>query len=682
MIAPGSYLEYLQDKKLTPAVVLRQDKPGKIYVRNLRGREEKLVDQKALFVVPAFADPQGAHEDLDRALAQAQAEREELSQAVSPAELWELLGEEEAGRLWTLEELSELALGDSSPRSLSATYRSLDRDKIYSYRKGTDYVWRTPEQVQEICHRQEAEAINKREREILSLWLSELWQRPAPCHEPLNYPAEAERAAQDLVRHLGEVAVWGAESRRYKEVTELLKAIGITRRDAPFQLMLKAGEWGEHQNLALYRYKVPVEFEEDELAEAAQSCALLEDGAALEGRLDLTELEAFTIDDASTTDIDDALTFEEYDDGRLRVGIHIADASHYVRPGSLVDQAALERGTALYLPDLKVPMCPPILSDSVCSLVAGQKRLSFSFLVTFDPQGELLESQMSPSIIKVRERLTYEEAERFLAEGRWAKLLALVRQLKERRLAAGAVAIPFPRVNVKVSPQGEISIERESPDSPAQVLVSELMILANSTAGDYLAAHGAPGIFRSQEPPEKPLEDWTEFDPVKAYNYRRYLRRGTMGSAPARHIGLGLDNYVQVTSPIRRYNDLVMQRQLKSMLTGDPQQPLYDKEALEVILAHTKASISTADALEKERRTYWILRYLEEHSKEEMEAIVLANHPDKHIVQLCNCLWENECPHVPGHPLPPGSRIHVKIDLVWPRDATVRLSPIVEKEGA
>ena len=109
MIAPGSYLEYLQDKKLTPAVVLRQDKPGKIYVRNLRGREEKLVDQKALFVVPAFADPQGAHEDLDRALAQAQAEREELSQAVSPAELWELLGEEEAGRLWTLEELSELA---------------------------------------------------------------------------------------------------------------------------------------------------------------------------------------------------------------------------------------------------------------------------------------------------------------------------------------------------------------------------------------------------------------------------------------------------------------------------------------------------------------------------------------------------------------------------------------------
>lgn len=681
MITPGSYLEYIQDKKLLPAVCLRQDKPGKVFVRNARSREEKIADSKAMFIVPGFIDPNSSYDILAEALAKAQARREELASQIDPAELWELLEGESDDHLWPLEEISDLILSRSDPEALSATYRSLDNDSVYFYRKGNGYIRRTEAQVQEIFQRRDAEEFNRKEQAALSQWVLNIWKNPVSDSAQLTYPEEFEQNAKKLLRGFADVAVNGSESHRYKEISELLKSVDITRRDAPFQFMLKAGLWSEHENLALRKYNISTQFEKDELQEAMSCVKFLdEDGnAKAEGdtRLNLTYLPCVTIDDDTTTDIDDALSFEENEDGTFRIGIHIADASNYVTPESLIDQEALQRGTAIYLPDLKVPMCPEILSDSVCSLVAGKKRLAFSFLVDFDADFNIVSSKMASSIIKVAERLTYDSANEYLAQGRWSKFMDIVRKLKEKRLQNGAMVVPFPRVNVKVK-DGQIFIEREAPDSPSQLLVSELMILANSTAGNYLAEHEAPGIFRSQEPPEKPLDDLiADFDPVKAYNSRRFLKKGTMGITPAHHTGLGLDSYVQVTSPIRRYNDLLMQRQLKSMLNGSVDEPMYKAEDLDRLLAYTKQATSTADMLERERKNYWILRYLEEHSGEEMEAIVLANHPDKHIVQLCGCLLENECPHVPGHPLPPGTHIHVKIDLVWPRDCTVRLSPIV-----
>ncbi len=720
------------------AVCLRSDKPGRIFVRNSRGREEKLVDSKALFVIPGFADPNTSYSTIDENLAKARDIREALAKDVNVQELWELLGlEEEApDHAWSLDELSSLALGRDDAEALSAVYRSLDNDNIYFYRRVAGYIRRTQDQVEDIFQRQRAEELSRREHEAIKVWLLNLWNNPVSSGQTLVYPEEFAKEAQKLLRGLADVAVNGVDSPRYKELSELLKSLDIKRRDAPFQFMLKAGLWDENENLALYKYNISTEFIEEELQEAQACTALLDEcgnAKITDRRLDLTGISCFTIDDASTKDIDDALSFEENEDGTYRAGIHIADASYYVKPDSLVDKIALERGTAIYLPDLRIPMCPDILSDSVCSLVAHKKRLAFSFLITFDKELNIIHSEMAPSVIMVQERLTYDSADEYLNSGRWLKLYEIVQALKARRRQAGAVNVPFPKVEVKVV-DGKILIEPERTNSPAQLLVSELMILANATAGNYLAQHNIPGIFRSQEALEKSLTELEEnFDPVKAYNSRRFLKRGSVGGVPARHSGLGLDNYVQVTSPIRRYNDLLMQRQLKSLvrdgvLKSDPPsesglaslgvegqdegfktaeaggtagkvagserveqpadhesvaieeapEPFYSAEELDGFMARTKQATAAADAVEKDRRNYWILRYLEELTGEEMEAVVLANHPDKHIVQLCGCLLETDCPHVPGHPLPPGTKIHVRIDLVWPRDNTIRLSPLVE----
>ncbi|MBQ7503628.1 RNB domain-containing ribonuclease [bacterium] len=681
MILPGSYLEYIQDKKLLSAICLRQDKPGRVFVRNARGKEEKLADSKAMFVTASCVDPNASYDVLEEAMAKIAARRESLAASVSTAELWELMGDEDSDKVWTLNELSDLALSDSNNDCLSALYRVLENDSVYFIRKGSGYVLRSKEQVEEIFVRQRTEAANKLEHECLSKWLLELWSRPAETSAPLEYPAEYESAARRALANFADVAVNGQESYRLKDVSNLLKSINITRKDAPFQFMLKAGLWTKDENLALYKYNIQLEFSAEQLQEAEETAALLDaegniiiSDDELASRADLTDLECFTIDDATTTDIDDALSFEENSDGTFRIGIHIADASYYVTPESLIDGEARVRGTAVYLPDLKIPMCPAALSESVCSLVADKRRLAFSFLVNFDSDFNLTDFRMVSSVIKVKERHTYQTANEALAEGRWQKFLAIARKLVEKRQENGSISIPFPRVNVKVC-NGEILIERDNPNSPSQILVSEMMILANSIAGRYLADREAPGIFRSQEAPEQPLGDLEDGDPVKLYNIRRFIRKGTMGLEPARHNGLGLDSYVQVTSPIRRYNDLLMQRQLKTLLSSG--EPLYSTEDLGRALAYTKQSTSLASSLEQERKNYWLLRYLEEHAWEDMEAVVLANHPDRHIVQLCNCLLESDCPQVPGHPLPPGTHIHVKIDLVWPRDNTLRLSPVV-----
>lgn len=681
MILPGSYLEYIQDKKLLSAVCLRQDKPGRVFVRNARGKEEKLADSKAMFITPSCVDPNASYDILEEAMAKISARREALAASVSTAELWELMADEDSDKVWSLEELSDLALSDCTNDALSAVYRALENDSVYFIRKGSGYVLRSKEQVEEIFARQRTEAANKLEHECLSKWLAELWGRPAEGAGPLEYPAGYESAARKALANFADVAVNGQESCRLKEVSGLLKSVNITRKDAPFQFMLKAGLWTKDENLALHKYNIPIEFSAEQLREADEAASLLDAEGniiisedELASREDLTALECFTIDDATTTDIDDALSFEEYSDGSSRIGIHIADASYYVVPDSLIDEEAKMRGTAVYLPDLKIPMCPAALSESVCSLVADKRRLAFSFLINFDADLNLTDYRMVPGIIKVKERHTYQTANEALAAGRWQKFLAIAHRLAEKRRENGSISIPFPRVNVKVC-SGEILIERDNPNSPSQILVSEMMILANSIAGRYLAEREAPGIFRSQEPPEQPLGDLEDGDPVKLYNIRRFIRKGTMGLVPARHNGLGLDSYVQVTSPIRRYNDLLMQRQLKSLLASD--EPVYDEASLGRALAYTKQATTLAANLEQERKNYWLLRYLEEHAWEDMEAVVLANHPDKHIVQLCSCLLESDCPHVPGHPLPPGSHIHVKIDLVWPRDNTLRLSPVV-----
>ncbi|MDO5295393.1 MAG: ribonuclease R [bacterium] len=676
MIAPGTYVEYLKDKKLVSAVCLRQDKPGRIFVRAQKGREEKLQENKAMFTVSGFISLSLPYDEIDAALNAAGSKREELAANLDLSELWELISDEPADKAWTLTELSELSLGEATPLELSAAYRALENDRIYFTRKGDSYLARSAEQVKDNLHSQQKEAEFKAEREAIGKWLETLWKRSRPCPE-LQLPELYQNAAQKTLDNLADVVLFSTDSHRYRDVQNLLTAIGLNKRNAPFTLLVKAGYWSEHENVLLHKLNISQEFSPEVEAEAALLGTNIELRADAK-RLDLRDLHCVTIDDAATNDLDDAISYELLPTGNCRIGIHIADVSAVIPEGSLVDSEAFERSTSIYLPDLRISMVPEVMAHGQCSLVAGEDRLAFSFLAEFTPAGELASSQITPSLIKVSERLTYEDGSRYLSDGHWPGLNELVECLRQKRKERGASLVPFPRVQVKVSPDGEISVTKESPNDPAQKLVSEMMILANRLGAEALYSSNFPAIYRTQEPPEKPIEDMAEYDPALAYACKRYMHKGIMSTEDAPHSGLGLEHYIQVTSPIRRYNDLLMQRQLKSLVSGT--EPHYSKERLQACLALTKTRTAQADQLEKDRRNYWLLRYLEKQERQAVEACVVANHPDKHIIQLSETLWETECSLVPKHPMPPGTRLWVRIDQVWPRDQTVNVSPIIDED--
>lgn len=673
MISPGTFVEYLQGKRLAAGICLRAGKPGIFFVRTDKGGEEKLAENKVLFSESGAADPNSSFTEIDERIAKAVSCRETISQNIDVGELWELLCDEEEGKAWELAELCDFALGEAGKQELSGMYRALERDRFYFVRKGSGYVLRSREHINDLRRQQEAEAANKLEREALTKWLLAIWQRPVPAGKiELKYPQGYEAEAKKVLDGFEDVAIYGADSMRLKDTQSILKEIDVTRKDAPFRFLVKAGLWSEHENLLLHKLAVKTSYE-PEFEESAAALRLNE-ADYLSCREDLRHLECVTIDDESTTEIDDALSFEVLEDG-FRVGVHIADASEAVKSGTVFDDEAFSRGTAIYLPDLKVRMLPSIISDDICSLVAGTDRLAFSFIAEFDTSFNMKSVRMAETVINVRERLTYTQADEMIESGRWPHLLDLAKHLRFLRQQNGAFTVPFPRINVKVKPDGEIVIERETPNAPSQVIVSEMMILANRTAAEYLAKHNIPAIYRSQEPPEQELSNMEEYDAAKAYACRRFMHKGVMSLEPSRHSGLGLDYYMQVTSPIRRYNDMMMQRQLKAVLRGE--QPVYSEEELADKLASTRQSAAQADTLEKDRRGYWIMRWLEERQWKELDAVVVANHPDKHIVQINDCLWETDCALVPGHPLPPGSQIQVRIELVWPRDQIVRVSPVV-----
>lgn len=676
MATPGSLLEYYQSKRVMCALCLRTDNKDNVIVRNEENREDKFPRNKILSTSPGAIAVTQDPVAITNYLREVSARREALAAEIPLEELWELLVDDEAPmELHTLGELYYSKKPDAEQSS--ALFRALDHDKIYFTRKNNNYLPRTRTLVQETIQRLRSEAERIQEREQVVKWLKKLWHQGPDGSNP-----QENKVIARYLTWIREVAAFGSEASRFKDIQTLFRDLEIGGKDAAFRVLVKAGVWSEDEFITLHRLHPPDEFT-GEVLEAAQEAArhlpqILQDS----NREDLSHLYCITIDDADTTEIDDAVSVEKTEDG-YRVGVHIADVTAFIPIGSTLDKEARERGTCIYLPERKFRMLPDCLGDEACSLVAGDPRLAFSFLVDMDTEGNTKSVRLTRSRVLVRERLTYEDADRILAAGEqpaWFALLEICHKLRQRRSDAGAITLPFGRVTIKVDAKAEppdVRILPEDTNSLAQLIVSELMILANRTAAEYCVEHSIPAIFRGQPAPEQALPR-DGLTPDVIFKMRRHLRKGEVGLDPARHSGLGLDAYLQSTSPIRRYSDLVIQRQMSAHMAGEALP--YTRAELEDLLIDVGRTASQADSLERERKQYWTLRYLEQKRFSEFDAIVLANFPDKHIIQMQPILYETNCPHVPGKPLPPGSRIKVRIEVAWPRQETVRVTPVLDDD--
>jgi exoribonuclease-2 len=239
-------------------------------------------------------------------------------------------------------------------------------------------------------------------------------------------------------------------------------------------------------------------------------------------------------------------------------------------------------------------------------------------------------------------------------------------------VATGAIIFRDLELSVRVDKDGRIDFSVRDRENRSQILVSEMMILANSLFAHFLTQHNLPGIFRSQQPASEKIELGEQYDPVLSYRSRKVLAKGDMGPDPAPHSTLGLDCYTTATSPLRRYQDLLVQRQIKSFLeTG---KALLDRPELEGILLELSYPLERASVLERERTRYFLLKYLQAHRDENFEAVVLQRFPRFHLVQIVQFGLNAALMTPDSLILNPYDKVLVRIEKIRPREDKLSLS--------
>jgi len=370
------------------------------------------------------------------------------------------------------------------------------------------------------------------------------------------------------------------------------------------------GESGVDEEVVLAELAIPVEFVPEVLreAEALPSAIAAQD---LVGRTDLREQPAVTIDGETAKDFDDAVAAFPAAGGAIEVFVHIADVSHYVRPGSTLDLAARERGTSVYLPGRCVPMFPEKLSNHLCSLVADADRLAFTvrFLVT--ESGAVEGYRAERSVFRSRRRCTYTEVFEWLSTGRWPRgfpnavrrslelLDEAAERLNRRRAERGAIDFDLPEPEILIDPDGFMTGVQAAERNRAHRLIEGLMVAANECVARMLVWGRSPGLFRVHEKPaagklaeleavlgEFGLDLRGDLDDLPPRELQRVLAeiegrpeerflqslilrslaRAVYHPECKGHYALATERYLHFTSPIRRYPDLVVHRFLADVL--------------------------------------------------------------------------------------------------------------------
>lgn len=529
---------------------------------------------------------------------------------------WELLVEE--GETVAPADLALLLFSEQSPVQCYAAYYLLSSDKLYFKQKGDRYEPRSASQVAEIKHQQQVE----RQRQ---LELEGFWQRVK--QQLAGEEVEWQNSDRTRLDALERFAVLGEEATHRAPALETLASLGRPETpESAFQLLVDLGLWSLHENLFLRRSQIPTQFSAKVLEVAV--ARLNAPPTDLDtNRLDLTHLKVYTIDDESTTEIDDGLSLEFLDNGQQRLWIHIADPTRLLAPGDELDLEARRRTTTVYLPTGMIPMFPPELATGPMSLLQGHICCALSFSVILDETGALQDYSIHSSSIKPTYRLTYEDVDEMLELGVEAEpeIHALDRWAKRRQLwrqSQGAISIYMPESVIKVNGD-DINIHVIE-DSAARLLVAEMMILAGEIAAHYAQTHNLAIPYRHQPQPDLPPEEellQVPAGPARACALRRCMPRSEMGLIPARHAGLGLEAYVQVTSPIRRYTDLLAHFQIKAHLRGESLP--FSAEQMQEMVMSLSTAVKEASNVERQTNRYWGLEYLRRHTDEVWQAMML-----------------------------------------------------------
>lgn len=407
------------------------------------------------------------------------------------------------------------------------------------------------------------------------------------------------------------------------------------------------------------------DFFPDEVLRQADAIPQEVDPAALHGRLDLRDKLIFTIDGDDAKDFDDAVSLDRLDNGHYLLGVHIADVSHYVTPGSPLDQEAYRRGTSVYYPGHVVPMLPFALSHGICSLNPDVDRLTFSALMEVDKDGRRYGAKFAKSVIRSKARMTYNKVNKILAgdealRGEYAFLVETAQEMNElahalykRRIERGALELDIPEAQITVDENGQPVAIQYRDRGESEKLIEEFMLQANEAVAEYMCKRGFPTVYRVHENPDpEKLRVFAQFarpfgyriDPSKpedTFQFQTVLRgakndprqrilptlllrslaRARYADECIGHYGLKAKFYLHFTSPIRRYPDLVAHRMLQKALTGEAFTAA-DENWCEDAAAQSTTREQAADNCERDIDKLYIAAYMKQFIGEEFDAEV------------------------------------------------------------
>lgn len=657
----GNIVEYIDRQRILCAVVL-EVRNQRLRLLTENNREVNLAVGRLVHRDGTRIDPAMSRNRMVDTLKAVAYRRRALIEKVVIRELWEVLNSEQQ---WIdLETMTAFCFPETpNGDHRSAVVRALFDDRLYFKFNPDRFFPNSEEQVERIVAQREAEARRKRVIDEGGEWLRRLLAK--------NGPVGSEGGAEEFLAVLKSYYLFEKESPDYSLARGMLERAGLDGATDLFPVLVRQGVFAEDENIELLRLQIPVQFPPEVQARAE---ALVASGRVdrRDGRRqDLTHFNIFTIDGQSTMDFDDALSLETTPDG-IRLGIHIVDVAHFVQKDGPVDREAQGRGSSIYMADQKIPMLPSSLAEGLCSLKAGEVRPAISTLIDLTPELDIRGYRLFPSIVQVKDQRTYFDVNLAADQDPTLRQLrSIARKFRESRLAAGAVHISVPEINLWIGEAGEVNLNRVNRESPGRMLVAEIMILANWLMARFLAEHRMPAVFRSQPDPRERLYRGEEGTLFQHWMQRRLLNRFALRHAPEKHSGLGLNAYVTATSPIRKYFDLVTQRQVRAVLGLE--EP-YSAEDIDLIIQRLEQPMIQVARLQAGRQRYWLLKHLEQRVGQKAEAIVLMRRRNSYQVLLSDYMLECDLTITGFLDLKPEDLLQVTIQKVNARKDEIALA--------
>lgn len=384
-------------------------------------------------------------------------------------------------------------------------------------------------------------------------------------------------------------------------------------------------------------------------------------------RRDFRNVATCTIDPYDAKDFDDALSVQKLPNGNIEVGVHIADVSFFVRPGTALDKEAIERATSVYLVDRTIPMLPHILSTDLCSLNEDQDRLAVSAVFTLDSEANIIEEWFGETVIHSDKRFTYENAQEVLDAGagtlhtELSTLFELSKKIRAKRAAKGAIEFDTAEVKVELDETGKPIAIRLKERKATNLLIEDFMLLANEAVAKHLAkltSNGGPhfsSLYRVHDAPDiDRIENLANLLRVMGYHLQtsgagtvtgaelnklleavkgkpeeylvktaalRSMSKAVYTTRNIGHFGLAFDFYTHFTSPIRRYPDLIIHRLVKSHAGGDPITP-EEMQSFDALAVHASEREVSAATAERDSIKMKQVEFLAEKVGEEFDAVI------------------------------------------------------------